>query len=66
MLSLRAKAFLLAAGFISSAGMAVAQDLEPRAYAASPVGGNFLVVGGGRSSGDVLIDPSRWRMCKRR
>lgn len=58
MLSLSAKAFLLVAGFISSAGIAVAQDLEPRAYAASPVGANFLVVGGGRSSGDVLIDPS--------
>src|SRR5262245_43830596 len=37
---------------------AVAQDLEPRAYAAAPVGLNFLAVVGGRSSGGVVVDPS--------
>ena len=36
-----------------------AQELEPRAYSASPIGTNFLVVGVVRSSGDVLFDPTR-------
>ena len=35
-----------------------AQDLEPKAYSASPVGAAFLVVGVARSSGSVLTDPS--------
>jgi hypothetical protein len=35
-----------------------AQDLEPRAYAASPVGVNFVVLSAARSSGGVLVDPS--------
>ncbi|WP_216841231.1 transporter [Acidobacterium sp. S8] len=35
-----------------------AQDLEPRAYAASPVGITFLGVVMARSSGDVTFDPS--------
>lgn len=34
------------------------QDLEPRAYAASPVGVSFLAVIAGHSSGSVLVDPS--------
>ena len=36
----------------------LAQDLEPRAYSASPVGLNFLVLGFGYSSGSVLFDPT--------
>src|SRR5262249_50059169 len=36
----------------------LAQDLEPRAYSASPIGLNFVVVGYGRSSGSVLFDPT--------
>jgi hypothetical protein len=43
---------------IGSTTTAVAQELEPRAYAAAPVGVNFLVVGGGRSSGGVVVDAS--------
>jgi len=35
-----------------------AQDLEPRVYSASPVGTSFLQVGFGRTSGDVVFDPS--------
>jgi hypothetical protein len=35
-----------------------AQELEPRAYSPNPVGVNFVVLGVGHSSGDVLIDPS--------
>jgi len=37
---------------------AAGQELEPRAYTPSPVGVNFLVVAGGRSTGGVLVDPS--------
>jgi hypothetical protein len=39
-------------------GPATAQELEPRAYSASPIGANFLVVGVGRSSGGVIFDPT--------
>ena len=35
-----------------------AQDLEPRAYTAAPIGLNFIVAGLGRSSGGVVVDPS--------
>jgi hypothetical protein len=35
---------------------ATAQDLEPRAYSASPVGTNFVAVAFGRSNGSVLLD----------
>ena len=34
------------------------QELEPRAYSSSPTGTNFLVLGYGRSTGDVLFDPT--------
>jgi Putative MetA-pathway of phenol degradation len=35
-----------------------AQELEPRAYSPSPTGANFLVVGFGRLSGEIVFDPS--------
>src|SRR5262245_42110947 len=35
-----------------------AQDMEPKAYSASPVGANFLVLGYSRATGDVLFDPT--------
>jgi hypothetical protein len=35
-----------------------AQDLEPRAYSASPIGLRFVVAAVNRSSGGVLVDPS--------
>ena len=35
-----------------------AQDLEPRAYSASPVGTSFAGIGFGRSSGDISFDPT--------
>jgi hypothetical protein len=38
--------------------VARAQDLEPRAYSASPVGTNFAVINYSRLNGDVLTDPS--------
>lgn len=37
---------------------AAAQELEPRAYSASPVNVNFLVVGFTRSTGSVTFDPT--------
>ena len=37
---------------------AAAQDLEPRAYSASPVGTSFAGVAFGRSSGDIAFDPT--------
>jgi hypothetical protein len=37
---------------------AAGQDLEPRAYSASPVGTSFVGVGFGRSSGDISFDPT--------
>ncbi len=51
--TLAALVCLLACG-----GSTRAQDLEPKAYSASPVGAAFLVVGLSRSSGSVLTDPT--------
>ena len=48
-------AFTLALLF---SGVSGAQDLEPRAYSASPVGTSFAGVGFGRSSGDISFDPT--------
>jgi hypothetical protein len=50
--------FACAVFLVAFRGIAAAQDLEPRAYAAAPVGVNFLVLGFGSSSGDVVVDPS--------
>ena len=47
-----------AASLLCGVGTANAQDLEPRAYAASPIGTNFLVSGFGNTSGAVSFDPS--------
>lgn len=43
---------------IMSIRTAAAQELEPRAYSASPIGLNFVVVSAVRSTGGVLVDPS--------
>jgi hypothetical protein len=40
------------------AGVVGAQELEPRAYSPSPVGVNFSLLALGRSTGEVLTDPS--------
>lgn len=37
---------------------ALAQELEPRAYSASPVGANFAALAYSWSGGEVLLDPS--------
>jgi len=53
------RAAALAATVIAmSAHTARAQDLEPRAYSASPVNTTFVVAAVGRSSGGVVTDPS--------
>jgi hypothetical protein len=46
------------AAALLTAGSALAQDLEPRAYSPSPVGTTFIVVSGTRSAGGVFSDPS--------
>jgi hypothetical protein len=43
---------------LALASPGLAQDLEPHAYSASPIGLNFLVLGFGHSTGSVLFDPT--------
>ncbi len=38
--------------------LASAQEMEPRAYSAVPIGTNFVVANYARSSGEVALDPS--------
>jgi hypothetical protein len=50
---------LIALALLAATGKsAAAQDLEPRAYSASPIGTTFAVVGFARSAGDITFDPS--------
>ena len=49
---------LIASVCVFAAPVARAQDLEPRAYAASPAGAVFVVVGLARSTGGVVTDPT--------
>jgi hypothetical protein len=55
---------------LAGTGAARAQDLEPKAYPASPVGASFLVLGVSRSSGSVRSshapsDVHRWATRRR-
>src|SRR5262245_26036703 len=43
---------------VLAATPAFAQDMEPRAYSASPVGANFLVTSYSWSTGSVVFDPT--------
>jgi hypothetical protein len=45
-------------GCVAAAAVCNAQELEPRSYSPSPVGTNFLVLAYGRTTGEVLFDPS--------
>jgi hypothetical protein len=45
-------------GCLFAAAAASAQDMEPKAYSASPVGANFLVVNYSLATGEVLFDPT--------
>ena len=56
-MNVRGWRLLLAVG-LSSSVSCLAQDLEPRAYSASPIGTNFVLAGFGRSSGDITFDPA--------
>jgi len=56
--SVHAARIFLTWTMLTSAFVATAQDLEPRAYSASPVGTNFIGIGFGRSSGDIAFDPT--------
>jgi hypothetical protein len=56
--ALRRAAIAALALQLSIAAPALAQSLEPRAYANLPVGLNFLIAGYTYSRGDVLSDPS--------
>ena len=50
---------LLAVLLTTLATMAAgAQEMEPKAYSASPVGATFLVAIGSRSSGGIVFDPT--------
>lgn len=53
----RRLASVVAASLVISAP-AFAQELEPRAYSASPIGTNFVVASATRLDGEVLTDPS--------
>jgi hypothetical protein len=57
-LRIRPVAFLLLLFILKHPLTAAAQDLEPRAYSASPTGTSFVGLGFGRSSGDISFDPS--------
>jgi hypothetical protein len=50
--------FALAAAWCLVASPLAAQDMEPKAYSASPVGANFFVAGYTWSSGGVVFDPT--------
>jgi hypothetical protein len=49
---------LASAALLAAAPVARAQDLEPRAYANTPVGMNFLVLGYAHIWGGVTVDPT--------
>jgi hypothetical protein len=55
----KVQALLLSAALVGGGRSEVAaQDLEPRAYAATPIGTTFFVLAVGRSSGSVFLDPA--------
>jgi hypothetical protein len=51
-------AVIAAAMALATAHAACAQDMEPRAYSAAPVGTNFLLAGITRSTGGITTDPA--------
>ena len=52
------KRAILLLSVLGFSALVSAQELEPRAYSASPVGLNFAILGIARSRGDVLFDPT--------
>ena len=55
---MRAASIATALGLLCVAANTAAQDMEPKAYSASPVGANFLVGSYTHSTGDVVFDPT--------
>lgn len=53
-----ATVLLAAVGLLSGTRGAQAQELEPRAYSAAPIGTNFLIAGYTRTTGSVSLVPS--------
>lgn len=51
-------AALMAAALVGASCRAIAQDLEPRSYANTPVGMNFLILGYSHLWGGVTVDPT--------
>lgn len=51
-------ALLVIVCLLATRAPAGAQDLEPKAYSASPVGAAFVVAGLSRSTGSVVFDPT--------
>ena len=49
---------LVVSALVAAGSGASAQDLEPRSYASTPVGLNFLIAGYGYTSGGVATDPA--------
>ena len=54
----RRETLLLWASWSLFAGTFHGQELEPRTYAQTPIGVNFIAVGYGFSTGNVLMDPA--------
>jgi hypothetical protein len=52
------KSLAVLAALIALPLVAVGQELDPRAYSASPVGSTFVLLGVGNTSGDVVFDAS--------
>lgn len=54
----RPAVIVLAAALLATAVGASAQEMEPKAYSASPVGATFLVLAASRNTGSVVFDPT--------
>lgn len=52
------RSLLVVSLLIGASSAAFAQELEPKAYSASPVGATFLVAVASRSSGSIVFDPT--------
>jgi len=50
--------FIVLLAVLPAIGTSRAQELEPRAYSASPVGTNFVLAAFGDTRGEILFDPS--------
>ena len=55
---MRARRLAFCVAALAIARQLDAQDMEPRAYAPSPIGVRFVVAGISRSAGGVVVDPS--------